>query len=120
MRSQSKTGLASVDFWLRLLYILLFALAWQVTELFLIAVAVLQIACRALNGEADSRLAGFGNSLSQYAWQIGRFVTGVTDQKPWPFMEWPRADARWEMTYVVPESETGGETKARDDGQVKP
>ncbi len=120
MTTQNKAGIASVDFWLRLLFILLFALAWQVTELFLIAVAVLQLACRALNGDADPRLAGFGNSLSQYAWQIGRFATGATDQKPWPFMEWPRADAHWEMTYVEPGSRSGAETKTTGDGQVKP
>lgn len=82
--------LGSADFWIRLLYILLFALAWQVAELLLVIVVVLQIAARLLNGKADERLAGFGSSLSTYAAQIGRFATGATEQKPWPFMEWPQ------------------------------
>ncbi|MGK0418182.1 MAG: hypothetical protein ACJAST_003293, partial [Halopseudomonas sp.] len=75
--------------WLRLLYTLLLALAWQVTELLLIAVVILQIGFRVVTAKADPRLAEFGGSLSAYAAQIGRYVTGASEQKPWPFMEWP-------------------------------
>lgn len=100
--NHAKTAITSADFWLRLLYVLLFALAWQVTELLLIVVTLLQIGSQLLNGAYESRLTGFGNSLSQYAWQIGRFATGVTDQKPWPFMEWPDPKAEWKIVVAEP------------------
>lgn len=87
--SSIKQSAGSVDFWLRLLYTLLFALAWQVVELLLIVVVVVQIGYRLFTGSADARVAGYGCSLSQYAAQIGRYVTGAAEQKPWPFMEWP-------------------------------
>lgn len=100
----AKTAITSADFWLRLLYILLFALAWQITELLLVVVVVLQIGSQLLNGSYEPRLTGFGNSLSQYAWQIGRFATGATEQKPWPFMEWPDPQAEWRVSRVQPVS----------------
>ncbi|MFT6429453.1 MAG: hypothetical protein ACJAXR_002267 [Halopseudomonas sp.] len=91
-----KRAVTSADFWLRVIYTLLLALAWQVTELLLIAITLLQLGFRLFTGEAKPRLIGFGNSLSQYAWQIGRYVTFVSDQKPWPFMEWPDSLAQWQ------------------------
>lgn len=104
--NQVLTTLGSADFWIRLVYILLFAVAWQVTELLLVALIILQIAARILAGKPDERLAGFGNSLSQYAWQIGRFVTGASEEKPWPFMEWPEANAQWRREAPIASSDS--------------
>lgn len=87
--SKLKQSIGSADFWLRLVYTLLLALAWQITELLLVAIVLLQIGYRAFTGQADARLADFGRRLSAYAAQIGCYVTGATEQKPWPFMEWP-------------------------------
>ncbi|MFA5679140.1 MAG: DUF4389 domain-containing protein [Pseudomonas sp.] len=91
-----KDNITDPDFWLRLLYTLLFALAWQVIELLLAVILVLQIVFRLFSGKPHADLAGLGNSLSQYAWQIGRYVTGASEVKPWPFLEWPAADAEWQ------------------------
>ena len=91
-----KENITSADFWLRLVYTLLFALAWQVVEILLAAILVLQIVLRLFTGEPNAQLAGFGNSLSQYAWQMGRYVSGAAEEKPWPFMEWPDEHAEWQ------------------------
>lgn len=93
-----KTTITDPDFWLRLLYTLLFALAWQVVELLLAVILVLQIGFRLFTGQPHADLAGLGNSLSQYAWQIGRYLSGASEIKPWPFLEWPAADAQWQQT----------------------
>lgn len=91
-----KDNVTDPDFWLRLLYTLLFALAWQVVELLLAVILVAQILFRLFSGQPHAQLAGFGNSLSQYAWQMGRYVSGASDTKPWPFNDWPAADAEWQ------------------------
>lgn len=91
-----KDNITDPDFWLRLLYTLLFAVAWQVVELLLAVILVVQILFRLFTGKPHADLAGLGNSLSQYAWQMGRYVTGASDLKPWPFIEWPAADAEWQ------------------------
>lgn len=91
-----KDNITDPDFWLRLLYTLLFALVWQVVELLLAVILVLQIGFRLFSGQPHAGLAGLGNSLSQYAWQMGRYVTGASEVKPWPFLDWPAADAEWQ------------------------
>ena len=91
-----KDNVTDPDFWLRLLYTLLFALAWQVVELLLAVILVVQILFRLFTGRPHDQVAGLGNSLSQYAWQMGRYVSGASDQKPWPFNDWPAADAEWQ------------------------
>ncbi len=90
--SRFAQNLGSADFWLRLVYTLLFGVAWQVTELLLLVIALLQLGFLAATGSANARLTGFGTSLAQYARQIGRYVSQATEQKPWPFLEWPAAE----------------------------
>ncbi|ONM43875.1 hypothetical protein BXT89_10430 [Halopseudomonas pachastrellae] len=88
-------NLCSADFWLRLLYVVFFALAWQVAEVALAVLVLIQIAYRLFRGEPDADCARWGSSLSQYVWQSGRYLTGASEQKPWPFSEWPDGDAQW-------------------------
>ncbi len=68
----------------------------MIVEILLCVILVVQLGFRLLTGEPHGRLAGFGNSLAQYVWQLGRYVTGAAEAKPWPFMEWPAADAQWQ------------------------
>lgn len=90
--SRFAENLVSADFWLRLIYTLLFGFAWQVAELLLLIIALLQLGFLLFGGAPDSRLSGFGSSLSEYARQIGRYVSQTTDRKPWPFLEWPASE----------------------------
>lgn len=95
--SAFKDNITDPDFWLRVLYTLLFAFAWWVVTLLLAIILVLQVGFRLFTGAPQSELAGLGNSLSQYAWQMGRYAAGTSDVKPWPFIEWPAADAEWQL-----------------------
>ena len=84
---------------IRILWMLLFVLVWQVAELLLGAVVVIQLVYGAPNGS----LMAFGDSLSQYLAQIGRFGTFHSDEKPWPFADWPSARAaEGEAAHSVP------------------
>ncbi|MBF6623247.1 MAG: lipase [Pseudomonadales bacterium 32-61-5] len=74
---------------LRALWMLLFFFVWQIAEVVLLVVVVAQLVMRALNGKPNEGLRGFGDSLSQYVAQIGRFATFNTDRKPWPMSDWP-------------------------------
>jgi hypothetical protein len=74
---------------LRILWMLLFVIVWQVTEVVLAVLVVLQLGYRLFNGVPRADWLGFGDSLSQYLAQIGRFGTFNTEQKPWPFAPWP-------------------------------
>ncbi|MEB3735743.1 DUF4389 domain-containing protein [Halopseudomonas pachastrellae] len=63
----------------------------------LAVLTLIQIAYRLFRGEPDADCArcAVGSSLSQYVWQSGRYLTGASEQKPWPFSEWPDGDAQW-------------------------
>lgn len=75
---------------LRLVWMLVFFFAWQLAELLLLLVVLAQVALRLLNGQVNTDLQAFGDSLSQYIAQIGRFGCFSTEQKPWPLSDWPR------------------------------
>ncbi|MEN1833960.1 DUF4389 domain-containing protein [Pseudomonas lijiangensis] len=74
---------------LRILWMLLFVIAWQVAEIVLAGVVLVQLVYRLIYGAPSGSLMNFGDSLSQFLAQIGRFGTFHSDQKPWPFADWP-------------------------------
>lgn len=74
---------------LRILWMLLFVVIWQLAEVLLAGVVLVQLGYRLINGAPSAGLMNLGDSLSQYLAQIGRFGTFHSDQKPWPFADWP-------------------------------
>ena len=87
---------------LRILWMVLFVLVWQVAEVVLAAVVLVQLVYRLFYGAPSLSVMSFGDSLSQYLAQIGRFGTFNIDQKPWPFADWPTPRApEGEAPHVV-------------------
>lgn len=83
--------------WLRLVFMILFAIAFNVAELVLFVVACVQFLTKALTGRVLSNGTAFGQSLATYVYEIIRFQTFRTDDMPWPFAPWPHGapdDAR--------------------------
>ena len=58
---------------LRILWMVIFAIVWQLAEIVLGCVVLLQLGYRLFYGAPNAGLQGFGDSLSQYLQQIGRF-----------------------------------------------
>ena len=78
---------------LRVLWMLLFLLVWQVAVPLLALLVVAQLLYRLFYGAPSALFMSFGDSLSQYLAQIGRFAVFNTDEKPWPVADWPVARA---------------------------
>lgn len=78
---------------LRVLWMLLFLLVWQVAVPLLGILVVAQLLYRLFYGAPSVHFMNFGDSLSQYLAQIGRFSVFNTDAKPWPVADWPQAHA---------------------------
>ncbi len=88
---------------LRILWMLVFTCAWKIAELVLAVVVVLQLGYRLFYTAPSASLLSFGDSLSQYVAQIGRFGTFNSDEKPWPFADWPTPAAPLgEMPHSIP------------------
>ena len=88
---------------LRVLWMLVFLLVWQVAQLVLGGLVLVQLIYRLVYGAPNAGLMNFGDSLSLYLAQIGRFGSFHTEQKPWPFADWPTPRApEGEAAHSVP------------------
>jgi len=85
-----KEHLKSRRTWVRFAYMILFAFIFYIAKFVLLAVALLQILAALFTGEPNERLIRFGESLSQFIYQVGRFLTYSSDDMPFPFADWPQ------------------------------
>lgn len=84
-----KSNLLSSKHWLRLLFMVLFALLFQMATLVMWVLVVLQFLFSLITGRDNRNLRAFGASLSTYIHQTLKFLTYVSDEKPFPFSDWP-------------------------------
>jgi hypothetical protein len=68
---------------------LLFLLIYGVAEILITAVVVLQFFFVLFSGEQNVRLREFGSSLSIFIYQVMNYWTYNSEEKPFPFGEWP-------------------------------
>jgi len=78
--------------WLRGLFMLLFVVIYSVAEIIVAAVVVLQWLFTLFTGSGNQQLRTFGQSLSTFVYQIMRYWTFNSDEKPFPFSDWPAGD----------------------------
>ena len=95
--------------WLRGLFMLLFIMGFTVGQWLLNLLAVVQFVWLLLAREPNQFIATFGNALSIWLAEIGRFLTCATDDKPFPWTAWPDSDAPApQITSSRPDHTTGG------------
>lgn len=75
--------------WIRALWMLVMAIAFQLAASVLVVVAVVQLVLFAVNDQPHERLRSFGRGLGRYLGQIAEFVTFESDTLPFPFADWP-------------------------------
>lgn len=75
--------------WLRVLYMLLMTLAYQVSGAILFLLAVTQFIFSLFAGQPNQHLTSFARSLGLYFQHIVNFLTFVTEEIPFPFSDWP-------------------------------
>lgn len=80
--------------WIRGLLMLLFVLIYGLAEIVVAAVAILQFAWAAVKGEPNPRLSAFGASLGAFVCDVVRYWTFDTEEKPYPFAEWPKPNEK--------------------------
>jgi len=75
--------------WVRVLFVILFALIYSVAEVVIVTVVLVQFGFVLITGERNKKLLDFGANLSTFVYQILRYVSFNTDDKPFPFTDWP-------------------------------
>ena len=92
MDEELKENLKSKTTWTRVLYMLLFALLDTVAETVLVAVVLIQILITIFTGSPHDRLLAFGAALSKYVYLVLMYLTYNSEEKPYPFSDWPAGD----------------------------
>ena len=86
-----KTNVTRGATWLRGLFMLLFAVAFNIAEFILVAIVVFQFLNVLVTAKPMPRLVAFSESLGRFIYQIVRYLTFDTDDRPYPFADWPGA-----------------------------
>ena len=84
---------SSSDVWMRGLFMLLFMIGFAIGQWLLNLLAVVQFVWLLAAREPNHFIASFGNALSIWLAEIGRFLTCATDDKPFPWRRWPDTSA---------------------------
>ncbi len=94
MSRASKNGewrdkVASKSTWMRAIFMLFFLAVISMTEFVIYSLVILQFITMLLSRKANERLIEFGRDLSIFVYNIFLFLTFNSDQKPFPFSDWP-------------------------------
>jgi hypothetical protein len=87
-----KTNVLSPDHWIRLFFMILFGFVLQVASVVVGVVVLLQFLFALLTGSDNDNLRTFGASLTRYIADTLEFLTYNSEDKPFPFADWPDRD----------------------------
>ncbi len=94
MDPRLKAEITARDKWFRLLYIIGYALMFQIAEIVLALTVAIQFVWTLFTGQANASLRDFGARIGTWLRQIVAYVTWASDERPWPFgLAWPTSDA---------------------------
>ena len=77
--------------WLRGFFTLLFVAIYMLVRVLVFALMVFQFGSLLFSGKLNAQLLNFGESLSQYSYQVARYLTFNVETRPFPFdkQPWP-------------------------------
>jgi hypothetical protein len=77
------------DTWMRGLFIVVFGVIFYALYLIIWLLVVFQFVMKVLTGSINANLLTFSDGLSRYAYQVLRYITFQSEDRPWPFASWP-------------------------------
>ena len=83
---------------MRIAYVVLFCIIFSFMDIFLALVALVQCVLSLVSGEPNDSLKDFGSRLGIYLKQISDFVSFNSEEKPYPFSDWPESDLAEDVT----------------------
>lgn len=78
--------------WKRGGYMLIFLVAFYLAQGFIALSAIVQFVTLMLTGKPNAFVADFGRSFAIWVAEVTAFQTGATENRPFPFAPWPKAD----------------------------
>ncbi|WP_255463387.1 DUF4389 domain-containing protein [Microbulbifer sp. YPW1] len=109
-----KHNLTSSNQWMRLLYMVLFAVLLEIAGFVMLAVVIAQFLFAIVSGGANDNLRRLGDQIASYIYQTLQFLIYNSEEKPFPFSEWPESEEEDLSTYESAE-ELDGEVIAEEE-----
>lgn len=89
LTSDVKSNVMSSKHWLRLVFMLVFAVLLQLAGVVMWVLVGLQFLFSLLTGSDNQQLRKLGHSVSTFVYQSLQFLTYNSEEKPFPFSDWP-------------------------------
>lgn len=93
MSDELKENIKDQGTWMRGLYILMYAVIYSVTEIVIGLVVIIQFLFVLITHKTNEKLLALGASLSIYVYQILSYVTFNSEQRPFPFSDFPNGNS---------------------------
>lgn len=88
--------------WTRLLYMILFAVIFNIAELVILVIVVVQFLFKLFTGKINDELRRLGDTLGAYLHEIVAYLTYHREERPYPFGPWPEPSRGAAATPVKP------------------
>lgn len=85
-------SLTNIDTWIRLAYMVLFTLLLMAARVIVSIVVLVQFIFVLVFGKDNENLRNLGQGLGKWVYQTIMFLTFNSNDKPFPFDEWPVLD----------------------------
>jgi len=89
LRDKIRDSLLTPSTWLRVFFMLLYGIICYIAIFVIIIVIVFQFGVVLLTGKLNQQLLPVGQSISIYIYQILVYLTYNSEEKPFPFDNWP-------------------------------
>ena len=93
VEQETKDNVTKKSTWLRFIYMILFAIVFNIAEVVIVVIVFVQFITKLFTGDVHERLQELGDSIAQYIADIVRYLTFQTEQAPFPFKVWPQGHA---------------------------
>lgn len=85
-----KETVTSDSFWVKTLFVVMFFVVYRVLDIILLLATLSQWLFTLTTGSPHPAIVKFGASLGIYLQQITFYLTSVSEEKPFPFQDWPK------------------------------
>jgi len=103
MSDDLKENVMDTNIWLRLVFMLLFAVIFGATRLILVTVVAIQFLWVLFSGNKNKPLLSFASQLATFIYQIYRYLSFNTEKRPFPFDDFPSDEALLNDAVAEPE-----------------
>lgn len=90
--TEKKVPFANIDTWVRFAYMALFTVLLMAARLVISILVLVQFILVLFSGKDNENLRNLGQGLGKWVYQTIMFLTFNTENKPFPFDEWPLID----------------------------